>query len=141
MAIDYIPDSHKELLTGAFFAVFTTVAPDGMPENTVVWCKMDGDHVIVNTAAGRRKDQNIRKHRKVALTVLHPEDGFYWIDVRGEVEDIVPDADYAGINSLAELYTGKTPYYGGVAPAEREGTEERIIYKIKPERVVVVGGS
>jgi hypothetical protein len=52
------------------------------------------------------------------------------------VEEIVPDADYANINAHAKLYAGVEEYYGGVAPAERRGAEDRIIFKIRPERVL-----
>jgi PPOX class probable F420-dependent enzyme len=131
-----IPESHQNLLSGPYYAVFTTMAPDGVPENTIVWCSLDGDRVLVNTAAGRRKDTNVRENSKVALCVLDPEDAFRWIDVRGEVEDIVPDPDYENIDWHAKIYAGKEKYYGGVAPADMAGTEERIIFRIKPDRVV-----
>ena len=48
-----VPASHVDLLTGPLYAVFTTVAANGQPENTVVWCSWDGSYVLVNTAAGR----------------------------------------------------------------------------------------
>ena len=51
-----IPPSHLDLLTGPIYVVFTTIADDGQPENTIVWCSWDGEHVLVNTVAGRRKD-------------------------------------------------------------------------------------
>lgn len=131
-----IPASHIDLIEGPYYAVLTTIAPDGQPENTVVWCSWDGEHVLVNTAEGRRKPANVRKNPKVALTVIDPQNPFRWIDVRGEVEAIVDDADYANINAHALLYEGKEDYYGGVAPAERKGKERRIIFKIRPRRVV-----
>ena len=59
----------------------TTMAPSGQPENTVVWCSWDGEYVLVNTADGRRKPDNVRKNPKVALTVIDPQNAFRWIDV------------------------------------------------------------
>jgi len=136
MSVNHVPNSHKDLLEGPIPAVLTTIAPDGLPENTVIWCSWDGTHVLVNTARGRRKDANLKANPKVALTAVDPENPFRWIDVRGTVEDIVPDENYANINAHAKLYAGKDEYYGGVAPAEAKGTEERVILKIKPQRVV-----
>jgi len=133
---DKIPATHVDLLEGPYFAVLTTIAPGCQPENTVVWCSWDGEYVLVNTADGRRKPNNVRKNPKVALTVIDPQNPFRWIDVRGEVEQIVPDPDYANINAHAKLYAGADEYYGGVAPAEAKGTEQRIIFKIRPDRVV-----
>ncbi|MDQ7036859.1 MAG: hypothetical protein Q9P01_19100 [Anaerolineae bacterium] len=59
--------------------------------------------------------------------------------MRGVVEEIVPDTDYSNINAHAKLYVGADKYYGSVTPAEIEGTEERLVYKIKPQSVVVSG--
>jgi len=131
-----IPASHLDLLTGPVYAVFTTVAANGQPENTVVWCSWDGSYVLVNTAAGRRKHKNVLANPKVALTAVDPKDPYRWIDVRGVVEQIEEDKDYASINAHAKLYVGVDEYYGGYAPIERKGTEDRIILKIRPERVL-----
>lgn len=132
-----IPDSHLDLLTGPIVATFTTVSPQGAPENTVVWCSYDGEHVLVNTAEGRRKPANVRNNPHVALTVIDPKDEYRWIDVRGIVEAIVPDENNANIDAHARLYAGVDRYYGGFAPAERAATEQRIILKIKPQRLIL----
>ncbi len=131
-----IPASHLDLIEGPFYAILTTLNPKGAPENTVVWCSSDGEHVLVNTANGRRKPSNVRRDPRVALAVIDPTNPFRWIDVRGVVEEIVPDTDYANIDAHAKLYAGVDAYYGGVAPAEARGAEERIIFKIRPERVL-----
>ena len=131
-----IPASHLDLLAGPIYAVFTTIAPNGQPENTVVWCSWDGTHVIVNTFAGSRKESNVRTNPRVALTAVDPQNPFRWIDVRGTVEAVVEDVGYDNINTHAKLYTGKDEYYGGVRPAELKGTEQRIYFKIRPDRVL-----
>ena len=94
-----IPDSHLDLITGPLIVTFTTVSPDGKPENSAVWCSWDGEHILVNTITGRRKERNIRKNPNVAIFVLDPSSAYRWIDVRGIVEEIVPDIDYANINA------------------------------------------
>lgn len=131
-----IPDTHLDLITGPNYAVLTTLSPEGGPENTVVWCSWDGEYILVNTADGRRKPANVRRDPRVALTVIDPQNSYRWIDVRGVVAEIVPDPDYANINAHAKLYVGADEYYGGFAPASARGKEQRIIFKIKPERVV-----
>jgi len=134
---DQVPATHVDLLEGPYFAVLTTIAPGGQPENTVVWCSWDGEYVLVNTADGRRKPNNVRQNPKVALTVIDPQDPFRWIDVRGAVESIVDDPDNANIDAHAKLYAGVDEYYGNIAPAEMKGKERRIIFKIRPNRVLV----
>ena len=132
-----IPEDYLDLVQRPIYVILTTVAPGGKPENTVVWCDWDGQHVLVNTAAGRRKPNNVAGNPNVALTAIDPENPFRWIDVRGVVEEIVPDSDYSSINALAKQYAGVDEYYGGVAPIEMKGAEERIVFKIRPERVLV----
>lgn len=131
-----IPASHLDLIEGPIYATLTTLSPSGAPENTVVWCSWDGQHVLVNTADGRRKPSNVRRDPRVALTVVDPTNPYRWVDVRGVVEEIAPDAEYANINAHAKLYVGVDQYYGGFAPAEARGTEQRIIFKIRSERVL-----
>lgn len=131
-----IPASYQDLLEGANYAVLTTLSPKGAPENTVVWYSWDGEHVLVNTADGRRKPANVRHDPRVALTIVDPGNPYRWLDLRGIVEEIVPDPDYANINAHAKRYAGVDEYYGGMAPAEAKGTEQRIIFKIRPDRVL-----
>ena len=130
------PESHVDLITGPYYATFTTLAPNGQPENTVVWCSWDGAKVLVNTVDGSRKAENIKKNPHVALCVVDPKNAFRWVDVRGVVEEIVPDVDYANINAHAKVYANADEYYGSVAPAERKGTERRIVIKIRPNRIL-----
>jgi len=134
-----IPENLVDLLTKPIVATLTTIAPDGIPENTAIWTDWDGEHVLVNTADGRRKPENIRNNPNVALFVLDPENPYRWIDVRGVVEEMVPDEDYTYINSVAKLYAGVDEYYGGVAPIEQKGKEDRLLIKIKPVRVASQG--
>ncbi|MEZ4517452.1 MAG: PPOX class F420-dependent oxidoreductase [Chloroflexota bacterium] len=129
-----IPESHIDLLSGPYYAILTTVAPNGQPENTVVWCSWDGTHVLVNTAIGRRKDENVRQNPLVALTVIDPDNPYHWIDVRGEVVELAPDEDFANINAHAKLYAGKDEYYGGFVPLSQK--QDRVILKIAPKRVL-----
>lgn len=132
-----IPESHLDLIAGPYFAVLTTIASNGQPENTIIWCSWDGEYALVNTTAGRRKSENVAQNPLVALTVLDPEDSNRWIDVRGTVEAILPDDNYANINAHTKLYTGDDEFYGNSAPLSRKGNEQRVIFKIRPTRVVV----
>ena len=133
-----IPDSHKDLLENPITATFTTVSPSNKPENTAVWFSWDGDYILVNSIEGRRKPDNIRKNPSVAVFVIDPTNNERWIDVRGVVEEIIPDEGDANIEAHSRRYTGKA-FYGGYTMMARKGTETRIIFKIKPQRVVTLG--
>lgn len=131
-----IPESHLDLIAGPVFCVMTTLAPDGTPENSVVWCSWDGTAVLVNTTDDRRKTKNVRSNPQVALIAIDPQNPYRWVDVRGVVTAIEPDLDLANINAHARLYMGVDAYYGSVAPAELADVETRVILRITPEKVV-----
>ena len=49
-----IPESFLDLFQKKAFAHLATLMPDGTPQVTPVWCELENDHVVVNSAKGRR---------------------------------------------------------------------------------------
>jgi PPOX class probable F420-dependent enzyme len=130
---DKIPDQFKDLFTKVAFANLATVMPDGSPQVTPVWFDYDGTHIRVNTAKGRVKDKNMRRNKKVALSIQDPDNAYRHLAVRGEVAEITEHGADDHIDALAQKYLGKSKY-----PFRAPG-EVRVIYKIRPERVAHMG--
>ncbi|MBI2986506.1 MAG: PPOX class F420-dependent oxidoreductase [Deltaproteobacteria bacterium] len=128
-----IPDSYRDLFTKRAFVYLSTVMPDGSPQVTPVWCDLDGNHIRINTAKGRVKDRNMRRNRKVALTVADPDNPYRYLAVRGEVAEITEQGADAHIDLLAKKYLGQEKY-----PYRKPG-EVRVIYKIRPEKISTMG--
>ena len=59
--------------------------PDGKPQVTPVWVEYDGHHVIINTAEGRQKDKNLQRDKRVALSLMDPDNPYRYLEVRGKV--------------------------------------------------------
>ncbi|MFZ4814821.1 MAG: PPOX class F420-dependent oxidoreductase [Phototrophicaceae bacterium] len=129
-----IPDNYKDLFEKPVLVTFVTMLPDGQPQATPVWCSYDGEYILINSALGRRKDKNIRANPKVTILAVDPADPYRYLEVRGEVTEIIEDQAQAvaHIDALALKYTGKTPYYGGFS---RDAVQTRVIYKVKPTRI------
>jgi PPOX class probable F420-dependent enzyme len=134
-----IPDSHRDLIDGPILVTFTTIMPDGQPQSTIVWCNSKGDNVLVNSAVGRRKDKNIRRDPRVTIMAMDPNDPYRWLEVRGVVEAISKEGGVDHIDELARLYANAPAYYGHVTPAEQAANETRVIYRIRPARVIAFG--
>lgn len=134
-----IPESHKQLLTGPTYVVLTTLMPDNQPQSTVVWADYDGEHVIVNTAAGRQKARNMEARPNVSVLAIDTSKPYYWIEVRGTAE-LTEEGGVEGIDQLARKYMNVPEYYGPVAPAEQRDKETRLVCKINPTHVVAFGG-
>ena len=128
-----IPDQFKDLFSKVAFAQLATLMPDGSPQVTPVWCDFDGTNVRVNSAKGRVKDKNMRRDKKVALSVGDPENPYRYLAMRGEVVEITEEGADAHIDALAKKYLGKDKY-----PFRGPG-EVRVIYKIRPVNVHTMG--
>ena len=130
-----IPDNLKDLLERPIVVAFATLNPDGQPQVTPVWASLEGDQIWINSAVGRRKDRNIRANPKVTVLSLDPQQPFHWVEIRGEVVEFdQSEAALAHINKLSGLYAGNDDYYA--FNPEGKGQETRVIYKIKPHRVI-----
>lgn len=128
-----IPESHRDLFDKKALAHLATVMPDGTPQVTPVWCDFDGVHVRVNSAKGRRKDRNMRREPRVALSLVDPDDPYRYLEVRGRVVEITEQGADAHIDALAHKYLGVDRY------PNRQPGEVRVLYKIAPERFSSMG--
>lgn|SRR4030066_1190206 len=127
----WIPESHLDLILDETkaFASLTTLMKDGSPQATPVWFNTDGIHILINSASGRVKDRNMRRNPNVTLVIIDPKDSYRYIQVRGKVVEITNQGAREHINALSKKYTGRDVYTGDPA------AEERVIYKILPEKI------
>lgn len=132
-----IPETYLDLFQKPVVVALVTVMPDGRPQATPVWCDYDGTHVIVNTARGRRKDRNMSANPHVAVLALDPANPYRWIEVRGTVESSSEEGAVDVINALSKKYRGVEDFYRD-KPGQR-GQEQRVTYRIRPEKVNTSG--
>ena len=133
--MEIIPEKYHDLLrdeTRALLFLATTM-PDGTPQVTPVWFDTDGEYILVNSAAGRVKDRNMRARPAVAMVIADPRNLYRYVQIRGRVTDITSDGAVEHINRLSRKYTGHD-YYAPGAP-----TENRVTYKILPKKVNGMG--
>ena len=128
-----IPASHADILSKPAFAHLATLNPDGSPQVTPVWVDFDGTNVIINTARGRVKSNNLEREPRVALAIADPENPYRYLGVQGRVTEMTETGADAHIDKMAMKYLGKDKY-----PYRVPG-EKRVIVKIKPEKVHAIG--
>jgi PPOX class probable F420-dependent enzyme len=133
MADSVIPSQYRDLFEKRAFANLATLMPDGRPQVTPVWVDYDGAYVLVNSAKGRQKDRNMRRDKRVALSVMDPDNSYRYLEIRGTVEEITEAGAADHINKMAKKYLGVDQY-----PYSRPG-EVRVLYKIRPERTTSMG--
>jgi len=121
-----------ELLRGGNFGQLVTLNADGSPQLTVLWVDADDEYVLVNTAEGRTKDENLRRDPRAAVSVVRDGDWYRWISITGTVaeRETGPEAE-AHIDALSRRYDGEpwSPVEGQV----------RVLYRIRPDRIIRYG--
>jgi PPOX class probable F420-dependent enzyme len=123
----------RELLEGKNFVHVATTRKDGTPHVIPVWVDTDGEHVLLNSAEGRAWPANLRRTGRAGLNVMNLENPYEYVSIDGSlVEDTHEGAD-EHIDSLAKKYMDVDSY-----PYRKEG-EQRVIFKIKPEKVTLRG--
>lgn len=122
-----IPDAFLDLFRKPAYGHLATLMPDGRPQVTPVWCDLDGEEVLINTAVGRQKDRNMQRDGRVALSIIDPDNAYRYIEVRGRVTARTEQGADEHINRMAKKYLGQDVY-----PFRQPG-ERRVIYRIRPE--------
>lgn len=129
-----IPASHVDILEKQSFGHLATVMPDGTPHVTPVWVSHDeGEYVLVNTARGRQKEQNIQRNPKVGISVVDPDDPYRYVSVRGTAT-LTEEGAVDHINTLAQRYMGVDEY-----PNLGQESGPRVIVRISTDHVVTNG--
>lgn len=128
-------DSVRKLLDEPNAAVLATLNPDGAPQTSVVWVGRDGDDLLISTAAGRRKEKNLRRDPRASLTVFDRDNPLVYAEIRG-LATITEDPGRALAISLAEHYEGP-----GAGEEYRQLPPEvvRVVIRITPRHVVGEG--
>jgi PPOX class probable F420-dependent enzyme len=124
----------RELLDGRNFVTLGSLAKDGRPALNVIWGDTDGDVVRVNSAEGRQWPKNIRRDPRVTLTVTNQENPYEYAVIVGHVTEDTHEGADDHIDALAKKYLDKDEY-----PYRQEG-EQRVMFKIEPEKVSLQGG-
>ena len=127
---EQIPQNALDLFQKPALANLATIMPDGTPQVTPVWVDFDGTHILVNTARGRRKVENMQQHPKVGLDIVDPANPWHWLSIRGKIEEITENGAVEHLDKLSKKYTGNEKYQFA------QPGEVRVICRIKPDRVL-----
>jgi len=101
-----LPPDVEEFLSLPNAAIIATIRPDGFPMTVATWYDWDGGRLLVNMDAKRARLRWMRANPKVSLTIFD-EDWYRHVSVYGTVVEIRDDEDLAGMDRLAQRYTGK----------------------------------
>lgn len=128
-----IPEKYLDLMQKKAFLQLATLMPDGTPQVSPVWFEYDGKYILINSAKGRVKDNNMRRDARVGMDIVDPDNPYRHLSIRGRVGEITERGADEHIDKLTKKYIGQDKY-----PYRGPG-EVRVIYKIEPEHTHAMG--
>jgi PPOX class probable F420-dependent enzyme len=123
----------RQLFESKNFAFLGSLMKDGSPHVTPTWVDIENGNILVNTAVGRIKHRNVSRDPRVALSIIDQNNQYQMVTLRGKViEQITGDAAEKHIDKLSKKYIGADKF-----PRRSKG-EQRVILKIKPEKIFLM---
>lgn len=101
-----IPAEFHELLSSTAVAMVGTIGRHGEPQVTPLWFLWDGERVRISLVDGRQKLRNLRRNPAISVVIVDPASPTYYIELRGRIDDLVPDPEFALEQAIARKYTG-----------------------------------
>jgi len=94
----------RAFLDEPHYAVIATINESSMPHLTAIWYQLQGDEVLMNTAAGRLKHRNLQRDPRLSICVV---DGERYVTLYGRAT-LIDDRAQAQADDLqlADRYEG-----------------------------------
>jgi PPOX class probable F420-dependent enzyme len=123
-----IPENLADILDTKALAHVATVTPKGRPRTSPMWFEWDGEQILLSHTKARAKYRDLQENPRIAMSIVHPDDPYRYIEIRGRVE-IEDDPEKTLIHRLAKKYRGEDEYrFDGP-------NDHRVIFRVTPERV------
>lgn len=101
-----IPEAFHDLLESKAFAFVSTLGKTGEPQVNPVWFIWDGTNIRISLMEGKQKYLNLRRDGRIAIAIANPRDPYRYLEVRGHVQSIEPDANDEVFSAISMKYTG-----------------------------------
>lgn len=104
-----IPADHADLLQRPTFAHLGTIRPDGTVQVNPMWYQYDGERLRFTHSSKRAKYRNLQLNPAMTVSVNDPEQPYHYIELRGHLEQVIPDPTGAFYQELARRYGDENP--------------------------------
>jgi PPOX class probable F420-dependent enzyme len=101
-----IPADVRRLLEAPNYVHLATLRADGSPRNWVVWVGLEGDQILVCTSDAIWKAKDMRRDRRVALSVADMVNPYRMAAIQGRVVEVRPDEGCRYVDPISIKYTG-----------------------------------
>ncbi|GAA1551612.1 PPOX class F420-dependent oxidoreductase [Kribbella sancticallisti] len=102
-----IPEVFHGLLASKALALVSTIGKRGEPQATPLWFLWDGERVRFSLVEGRQKLLNLRREPRISVVVVEPTRPGFYLELRGRIDELVPDWDCSLERAVAMKYVGE----------------------------------
>lgn len=134
---------YRELLERPIACILGLLGNDGRINQTPMWFDYEGDKVLINVAAHRKKVEWIRKNPRLSLILVNPDNAYHWVSIKCTVDREISEDDpnegprvTAHVDKIWTKYTQNPPPYGLRDPAI---DERRLLFECPVDRVATFG--
>ncbi|MEA2609250.1 MAG: hypothetical protein QOJ75_1493 [Chloroflexota bacterium] len=128
-----LPASIRDFLAATRFATIATIDPDGSPRQAVLWYRLDGAEIVINSRVGRRWPSNLLRDPRISFSVVDAVDGYRWIGITGTVRAITDQSTaQADIAEMARRYHADEPDEAERMIRDEFERQERISFRVTP---------
>jgi PPOX class probable F420-dependent enzyme len=123
-----IPEDLRPLLDRPLFASLGTIRPDNTVQVNPMWFEYDGEHVRFTHTTYRGKFRNLQGNPSMSLLVIDDEDPQVYLELRGELVDIIDDP-------TGDFYVRLGRRYGNPDQQPPPDKADRVILVMSIEKV------
>lgn len=126
----------RAFLAANRFATIATTDPDGSPRQAVIWYRLDGDEIVLNSLVGRRWPSNLVRDPRISVAVGDQADGYRWVGLTGRVT-VVEDQPtaQADIAEMARRYHADDPAEAERLILDRFERQPRVSFRVSIDAV------
>lgn len=121
----------RAFLGATRFATIATTDPDGGARQAVIWYRLDGDEIVLNSKVGRRWPSNLVRDQRISVAVSDQADGYRWVGLTGRVT-VVEDQPtaQADIAEMARRYHADDPVKAEALIRDRFRQQPRVTFRV-----------
>jgi PPOX class probable F420-dependent enzyme len=131
-----LSETVRQFLAADRFATIATTDPDGVPRQAVLWYRLEGDEIVLNSAVGRRWPANLQRDPRISIAVTDAEDGYRWVGLTGTSTAVTDQATaQADIAEMARRYHADDPAEAEQLIRDQFQRQQRISFRVAPVAV------
>jgi PPOX class probable F420-dependent enzyme len=123
-----IPEDLRPLLDRPLFASLGTIRPDNTVQVNPMWFEYDGEHLRFTHTTYRGKFRNLQSNPSMSLLVIDDEDPQVYLELRGELVDVIDDP-------TGDFYVRLGRRYGNADQQPPPDKADRVILVMSIEKV------